>query len=246
MECRRGQGGGPERGTLTRDEPNKPAGGGLIRPGRKGIRVMNTSIIPAAHRVSRIAAWAGGGILLLTSVLITVEVVLRKVFTISMGGADEISSYAMAVSCSFGFAFALFQKAHIRIDVVYNKCPRMLKHVLDIASLAFLGAYMMVLSYFGFKVFWVSFTKGTTANTPLHTPLWIPQLAWTIGLWGFTLAILLLLSATLFSLLKKDAQTAAALAGAATLKEEIQKETADTNDTDAPAPQENSGSGGTP
>lgn len=188
---------------------------------------MNMGIISMGRRLSRMAAWTGGGILLFTSVLITIEVILRKVFTVSMGGADEISSYAMAVSCSFGFAFALFQKAHIRIDVIYNKCPRVLKHSLDTVSLLFIGVYMAVLSFYGFRVFLVSFTKGTTANTPLHTPLWIPQLVWMIGIWWFTVAIVMLLTGTVSSLIKKDYKTADALSGAATLKEEIEKETSE-------------------
>jgi len=185
---------------------------------------MNNKFISIGQRLSQAAAWAGGAILLLTSVLITIEVVLRKVFTISMGGADEISSYTMAISCSFGFAYALFQKAHIRIDVLYNKCPQIIKYILDILSLTLLGVYMTVLSYFGFQVFMISFAKGSTANTPLHTPLWIPQLIWIIGLWGFTISIILILASTIFSLAKKDFKTARMLSGATTLKEEIEKD----------------------
>lgn len=194
---------------------------------------MNMRIISMGHRLSRMAAWMGGAILLLTSVLITVEIILRKVFTISMGGADEISSYAMAISCSFGFAFALFQKNHIRIDVIYNKCPQVLRHALDTVSLLFMGVYLAALSFYGFRVFLVSFTKGTTANTPLHTPIWIPQLIWIIGLWGFALAILMLLTGTILSLIKKDYKTANALSGATTLKEEIEKETGETENLSA-------------
>ncbi|MCP4024400.1 MAG: TRAP transporter small permease [Desulfobacteraceae bacterium] len=182
-------------------------------------------IISLCQRLSQAAAMIGGVILLLTSLLITIEVVLRKVFTISMGGADEISSYALAISCSFSFAFALFQKAHIRIDVLYNKCPEFIKHILDMLSMALLGVYMTVLSYYGFRVFLISFLKGSTANTPLHTPLWIPQLIWIIGLWGFAISIGVILFSSIFSFIKKDLTTVQILSGATTLKEEIEKET---------------------
>lgn len=180
------------------------------------------NVISLGERLSRAAAWAGGILLLLTSVLIALEVVLRKVFTVSMGGADEISSYAMAVSCSFGFAYALFQKAHIRIDILYNRCGKTLRYLLDILSLSLLGTYMTVLSYFGFQVFYISFTKGATANTPLHTPLWIPQLIWILGIWGFTLAIFLVLGATLFHFLNQDKPAARKLSGASDLETELE------------------------
>ncbi|MDM8542927.1 TRAP transporter small permease [Desulfococcaceae bacterium HSG7] len=197
---------------------------------------MNNRFISKAQRLSQVAAWVGGLILLLTSILIAIEVVLRKVFTVSMGGADEISSYAMAISCSFGFSYALFQKAHIRIDVLYNKCPQVIKYVLDILSLTLLGLYMIVLSYFGFIVFWTSFVKDSTANTPLHTPLWIPQLIWVIGLSGFAISIILILAGTIYSLVKKDFKTAGMLSGVATLKDEIEKETAVSDTLDMAAP----------
>ena len=191
-------------------------------------------LITTGQTLSRWTAWVGGGVLLATAVLITVEVVLRKVFSISMGGSDEISSYVMAISCSFGFAFALFEKAHIRIDVLYNKFPAGFQHILDLVSLIFLGIYMSVLSFFGFKVFWVSFTKGTTANTPLHTPLWIPQLLWNAGLWVFTLAIILLLTGTLAKLIKGDRRGAQLLSGASRLKDEIEKDTVVLDETVIP------------
>ena len=185
---------------------------------------MINRLILQGERVSRVAAWAGGIILFLISILITVEVILRKLFSISMGGADEISSYALAASSSFGFSYALFQKAHIRIDVLYTMFSQWMRHILDVLSLILLGTYMLVLSYYGFQVFWISFLKGSTANTPLHTPLWIPQLIWLLGLWGFTLCICLLLFGTLVSFFKKDSHTAQKLAGTTDLKEKIDQE----------------------
>lgn len=170
-------------------------------------------------------AWVSGFVLLGISILITVEVVLRKVFSFSMGGADEISGYAMAVSCSWAFGYALFRKAHIRIDILYVKFPRWFRHTLDILSLVLFGIYMLVLTYFAFHVFLISFVKGSTANTPLHTPLWIPQLIWVVGLVGFTLVILIILTGTIFNLIQKRYDMVQKIAGATTLKEEIEEET---------------------
>jgi TRAP-type C4-dicarboxylate transport system permease small subunit len=186
---------------------------------------MINKIIDKTEMASRMTAWISGFILLGVSVLITVEVVLRKVFSFSMGGADEISGYAMAVSCSWAFGYALFRKAHIRIDILYVKFPRWLRHALDILSLALFGFYMLILSYFAFHVFLISFVKSSTANTPLHTPLWIPQLIWMVGLAGFTLSILVILAGTIFNLVQKRYDIVHKLVGASTLEEEIEEET---------------------
>jgi TRAP-type C4-dicarboxylate transport system permease small subunit len=183
---------------------------------------MIKKILDKGETISQAGAWVSGCILFGISILITIEVILRKLFSISMGGADEISGYAMAASCSWGFAYALFRKAHIRIDVLYNKFSQSFKNTLDIASLSLFGIYMSILSYYAFQVFLTSLNRHSTANTPLHTPLWIPQLIWASGLILFTLSIYLILAGTIVHLLRKDAIAAQRLSGATTLEEEIE------------------------
>lgn len=185
---------------------------------------MNT-ILNTSSSISQVGAWVSGCILLGTSVLITVEVILRKLFTLSLGGADEISGYALAASCSWAFAYALFKKAHIRIDVLYVKFPQIVRNILDIASLILFGIYMSVLSYYAFEVFLISWSKNSTANTPLHTPLWIPQLIWALGLISCALAIYILLFATVSHLLRGDFNKMRQLSNPTTLEEEIEEGT---------------------
>ena len=190
---------------------------------------MVQRIFQKGEMISRLAAWISGVLLLCTAVMISIEVVLRKLFSISMGGADEISGYTMAISCSWAFSYALFRKAHIRIDVFYVRLPRVLRYLLDVSALALFAVYMVILSYFSFQVFMISFSKGSTANTPLHTPLWLPQSIWVVGLVLFTLSILIVLAGTIHSILKKDYTTAQKLSGATTLEEEIEEESAGTS-----------------
>ncbi len=176
------------------------------------------------NRLSTWAAWIGGGLLFCAAILIAVEVTLRKVFSISMGGADELSSYALAISCSWTFGYALFQKAHIRVDVLYTRLPKSIQHVLDILSLGLFALYMLMLSYFAFWVLHTSVVRHSVANTPLSTPLWIPQGLWFVGIVGFTLTTLVLLAGTLYHLITGSPEKAARLSSTSTLKEEIEEE----------------------
>ncbi len=186
---------------------------------------MINTIVNRGEMISRIAAWISGALLFGTAILITIEVLLRKMFSISMGGADEISGYAMAVSCSWAFAYALFRKSHIRIDLFYIRLPHGVRYLLDISALVLFAIYMVILTYFSFHVFLTSFIKSSTANTPLHTPLWIPQAVWVAGLIIFTLSIFLILTGTVWNLLKKNYGLAQKLSGATTLEEEIEEGT---------------------
>jgi TRAP-type C4-dicarboxylate transport system permease small subunit len=132
------------------------------------------------------------GILLLASVLlISIEVILRKFFLVSFGGADELSGYALGICISWSLAYVLFEKMHIRIDIVYAKMSSNLQKLLDVVAGLFTLAFTGLLVYFSSSVIYTSFVKDSTANTPLGTPLWIPQSIWFLGFCFFFLVLLI-------------------------------------------------------
>lgn len=176
-----------------------------------------------AEKISQVAVWISGLLLLLASIMIAVEVVLRKAFAISIGGADELSSYTLAISCTWGYSFALFRKSHIRIDVLYNHLPQFGRFALDIIANVLMLIYISILCYFAFFVVKTSIVKHSVANTPLATPLWIPQSLWFTGLLWFGLTIFIIIAATIYNLIRKDAAAASKLSGISTLNEEIQE-----------------------
>lgn len=185
---------------------------------------MNRLLLKSQY-FSRLAAWGAGLLLLMASIMIAIEVVLRKAFSISIGGADELSSYALAISCTWGFSFALFSKSHIRIDVLYTHLPRYGRYTLDILANLLLLLYIVMLSYFAFFVASTSVEKLSKANTPLATPLWIPQSLWLAGLIWFGLTIFLVIIGTIYYLVKKDHNSALKLSGISTLADEIEETT---------------------
>lgn len=178
--------------------------------------------LDSLERFSRVCVWVCGILLFVTAFMIAVEVLLRKIFSVSMGGADEISSYVLAVTCSWSFGYALFHKVHVRIDILYIKLPPKLKAMLDTLALLLFLLYMSTLSYFAFFVLKRSIDRGSTANTPLQTPLWIPQSIWFFGLVVFTLIILRVLSGSVYYQLK--GRTAAALELASTSSAEAERD----------------------
>lgn len=133
------------------------------------------------------------GILLLSSVLlISIEVVLRKFFLISFGGADELAGYTLGICISWSLAYVLFEKMHIRIDIIYNKVNKRLQKLFDVIAMTFTLAFIGLLVYFSSTVVYTSIIKNSTANTPLGTPLWIPQILWISG-YAFFLIVTVIL-----------------------------------------------------
>lgn len=183
-----------------------------------------TKLLTITEYINRIGVWVGGLLLFLTSVMIAVEVILRKVFTVSMGGADEISSYALAISCAWAFGFALLRKAHIRIDIFYTRLPERLQSLLDVLSMVVFLIYQVPLVYFAWLVVKTSIVRHSAANTPLQTPLWIPQGLWFSGLLFFLVTTLVLLAASLVRLCKGDVSGSRRLIGPSSLEDEIKEE----------------------
>lgn len=187
-------------------------------------------LLENSEKLSQIAAWCSGLLLFLASVMIAIEVVLRKAFSLSIGGADELSSYALAISCTWGFSYALFKKSHIRIDVLYSRMPGTGRALFDLLAYGLLAFYIFILSYFAFLVVKTSVVKHSVANTPLATPMWIPQTLWLTGLLWFGLMIFVILGATCYYRFRGSPELAERVSGISTLDEEIQ-ETADVSIT---------------
>ena len=68
------------------------------------------------HCVATAGVIAGGMLLLAVSILVIVEITLRKFFGTSIQGVDELSSYAMALAFAWAMPFAILDRAHIRIE----------------------------------------------------------------------------------------------------------------------------------
>jgi TRAP-type mannitol/chloroaromatic compound transport system permease small subunit len=185
---------------------------------------MLDGLIAFSHRLSRWATWFGGGLMLCCAVFVSFDVVARKFFGYTVSGSDEITSYAFAVSTSWALTFTLLERYHVRIDALYMMLPRRLCAALDILALmAFLG-FVSVLTLQATTVFQTSVQFGSRANTPLQTPLVIPQGLWLIGLIGFTIVIFLLLLRALIALAAGDMRKVSAIAGVRTQAEEVASE----------------------
>lgn len=178
-------------------------------------------MLKATETTAGWAAFIGGAALLLVSLLVSVEVILRKFANLTLGGADEISGYVFAISTSWALSYTLFNRGHIRIDVLYNYFGDQGKALLDVVSLLSLGLMGAFVSWYGFGVLERSHALASKANTPLATPLWLPQLFWAMGLALFLWSICLLVVLAVRATLRGDTRTVKKLAGIPSIDEDV-------------------------
>jgi TRAP-type mannitol/chloroaromatic compound transport system permease small subunit len=179
-----------------------------------------------ADRIALRAVWIGGGLLLAAAALVAVDVTIRKLFRLSVGGADELSGYAFAVGVAWAFPFALLRRANVRIDALYQHMPARVAALLDLAALIALAVFVTVLTRYAWEVAAGSWNLGALSNSQLKVPLWMPQGLWFLGLALFFATTLALALRTALALLSGDLATVRRLAGARSIEEEAAEEAA--------------------
>jgi TRAP-type C4-dicarboxylate transport system permease small subunit len=137
------------------------------------------------RRFAQWGLWFGGALVLLAAVLIGIDVLMRKFLLLSIGGADELAGYALAIGTTWGLGAALLDRAHIRIDSLYVLFPQKLRLGLDLTALLLFAGFFVLTLWHGFGVVAQSWTSESRSQSALETPTVIPQLFWIAGLIAF-------------------------------------------------------------
>src|SRR5262245_40712009 len=112
-----------------------------------------------AEGISRVGAIVGGALLLIASIVICIDITLRYTLSWTVGGADELSGYALAIASAWGLSAAVLTRSHIRIDTVYMRVRTRVRAVLDLVSLAAFVFFFSLVPYHAWGVpkhAWVS------------------------------------------------------------------------------------------
>ena len=179
----------------------------------------------AAEQISRVGAIAGGAMLLVASILICIDITLRYAFAITLGGADELSGYALAISSAWGFSAALLSRSHIRIDTVYVRLKSVTaRALLDLISLATLLFFFGMVTFYAWGVLKQSWVSDSHSLSAIEAPLIIPQGLWFAGLVFFVLVCVLLLARGLLAFAQGRYGELFALIGSKSAVDEAQEE----------------------
>ncbi len=153
-----------------------------------------------ADRVVTMAALAAGYALLAQAVFTAVEIVARKLFNYSFQGVDELGGYGLAIMASLGFGFATLHRAHTRVDILLRVLNPRVRAFLHVVASTILFAIAVCMLWYSQSSLGETLLYGSIANSPLQTPLWIPQSLWLAGFVVFVVsaAIMAFRAASLF------------------------------------------------
>jgi TRAP-type C4-dicarboxylate transport system permease small subunit len=185
------------------------------------------------RRFAQMGLWFGGALVLLAAILIGVDVVMRKFLDRSIGGADELAGYALAIGTSWSLGAALLDRAHIRIDSLYVHFPQRIRLLLDVAAVVLLLGFFGLILWHGLGVVAQSWTSDSRSQSALETPVIIPQVLWIAGLLAFVFVGLALLVEALRLAVIGDLQGMAKLISTRSAEEEVEDEIKDLMDRQA-------------
>tara|TARA_B100001027_G_C16262105_1_gene330002 strand:+ start:2045 stop:2656 length:612 start_codon:yes stop_codon:yes gene_type:complete len=186
---------------------------------------MLESIHSRLERISQFAVWVGGAALLAAALMVTVDVLARKIFSVTMSGSDEYSGYVFSATTTWAYSYCLLHRSNVRIDALYNYLPRKITAILDVVGLLLLFYFMSIMTYYAMVSFVDSWVNNSVSITTLGTPQWIPQLFWVAGLILFFVTLIFVVFYSIVALLQRNWDLVARVAGVPSIAETMQEET---------------------
>jgi len=128
--------------------------------------------------------YTAGGVIaalfLIAILLLIVAQMIARWTSTTFSGAPNYAGYCMASASFFAFAYALNRGAHIRVSIVLNALGDR-KYWLDVFCFAMGAIISSYVAWFAIRANTWSHKFHDISQGQDATPLWIPQLAMSIG-----------------------------------------------------------------
>ena len=181
-------------------------------------------LIAHSFTLARVSGWICGLLLTVSAVLIGLDIVLRETIAVTLGGANELSGYALAVSSSWGCTVALVHRMHVRIDSVYTHLSPRVRALLDMVGLAAFIYFLAFVTFYALKVLEQSIESNSHSISALGAPLAVPQAVWLAGFVVFLSVASVYLLRAMLAFAKGDLRRVRELLGARSVEEELEFE----------------------
>ncbi len=125
---------------------------------------------------------AAGWMFFVCAAFITFDVLARKYLGFSSKSTTEVTGYMLAFGMAWGLAHTLFERGHVRVDMLVNRTPIGVRQYLHAIALLLLAVFAGYATYGGILLATESFDFGATDMSALRMPLVVPQSLWAFGL----------------------------------------------------------------
>lgn len=138
------------------------------------------------QKLTRGIAFGAMFLLLPMMFLSTADVTLRKLFTTTVPGTMELSSYMLALFILLGLSYTHQCRSHVRVSFLLDRFPDKAKTVVEIILSLLCLAMLLVLVVEG----WIVAIEETTVSDMLRIPQTPFRLALVVGCFSFALEVI--------------------------------------------------------
>src|ERR1044072_5386857 len=177
-------------------------------------------LVAHSFTLARVSGWICGLLLTVSAFVIALDIALREIFVVTIGGANELAGYALAASSSWGCTVALVHRIHVRIDSVYTHLSARIRAALDITGLAAFIYFFAFVTFYAWKVLEQSIESNTHSISALAAPPAVPQAVWFPGFVVFLAVASVYLLRAMLAFAKGDLRRVRELLGARSIEEE--------------------------
>lgn len=134
------------------------------------------------ERFNRLMYWVSAVAILLASLILTYEVVMRYFFRAPTIWEIEFSIYLGVLATFLGAAYGLKDRAHINIDIFVRALPAGVQNKLSKITYLLSLLFCILLAYKGWEFWWEALSKGWRSESFWGPPLAIPYFFLPMGI----------------------------------------------------------------
>lgn len=138
-------------------------------------------MIRVIDKISEVAAHVGAWMLFSIGVMVTYEVVMRKVFNSPTIWVDETARFFQVWAVYLAGAHILKRRSLITVELFTGSLSAGKLRLLELLSLAIIGFFSFVALYYGTAVVFESIEMGRKTSTMLGVPKWLTESAIPVG-----------------------------------------------------------------
>ncbi len=140
-----------------------------------------SSDMTIVSQISRVAGLFGAILMVLTGVMLTFEVVARYFFIKPTIWAAELSQLCLIWGCLLSMAWLLSKRRHITVNAVTALLPEKVQKLCVAIALLCIIAFSVIVTIWGWEIFYDSFSRGRTTGSLLNLPTWVAELSVPLG-----------------------------------------------------------------
>ena len=142
--------------------------------------------------LSSFEGWLAGTSMFLCLAVVSVEILLRGVFNVSLQWSEELARYLLIWTTYWGATAATAENAHIRVELLVNLLGQKARLVAEVAILLLCAIGAAIFAWYGYVLVDDSRLLGlSSGDSNLAVPIWIFQSVIPIAFALMTVRLLL-------------------------------------------------------